>query len=168
VPNAVDENHAHHGDADDNPTIKKAWGPDHTQPSLSSPGRSEDTAAGAPFSRSFGKVALRRSSIISVGETHCPFAQCFQSDPFGVRGRGDTYPFRSAELTSRPAHPRWVPHFSSRLRSATTAFSTKTGTVSSKKFKSALRAPFPNSPVHKCAFCSWTIMSPKKSGNSWP
>ena len=36
--------------------------------------------------------------------------------------RGLAFPFRSAELRSRPAHPRWGPHFSSKLRSWTMVF----------------------------------------------
>jgi len=37
--------------------------------------------------------------------------------------KGPAFPLRSAELTSKPAHPRWVPHFSGRLRSWTMVFS---------------------------------------------
>jgi len=42
--------------------------------------------------------------------------------------KGPAFPLRSAELTSKPVHPRWVSHFSSRLRSGTTAFSKSSGT----------------------------------------
>jgi len=54
--------------------------------------------------------------------------QCFRSDPFGIRRRGILAP---SPLSRRgfplPAHPRWVPHFSSRLHSGTMVVDKKSG-----------------------------------------
>jgi len=74
------------------------------------------------------RIHFEDSFLIFIIEHPCPFASVLQRWPFRGSQTGNTYLFRPLKgRLPLSAHPRWVPHLFSNLRSGTTVFLKNSG-----------------------------------------